>query len=88
MKVSMKGLEPVVELLKEMTEDRTIPRNVRRVAERGKQILLDEKSSLELRVSSVIQLFDETTNDPNLPIHARTRIWNVLSLLEQVRREA
>jgi uncharacterized protein (UPF0147 family) len=32
-------------------------------------------------------MLDEITNDPNMPMYARTKIWNVVSLLEEKRRE-
>jgi hypothetical protein len=29
-------------------------------------------------------MIDEVSNDPNMPVHARTRIWELVSQLETV----
>ncbi|MGL6298455.1 MAG: UPF0147 family protein, partial [Methanobacteriaceae archaeon] len=35
--------------------------------------------------STVISMLDEISNDPNIPIHARTLIWEILSKLESIK---
>ncbi len=36
-------------------------------------------------VTSAIMIMDDLANDPNIPLHGRTLIWNVISQLETVR---
>ena len=45
----------------------------------------NEEEEDTIKASTVISILDEISNDPNIPIHARTLIWNVLSELESVR---
>jgi uncharacterized protein (UPF0147 family) len=66
-------------------EDTSVPRNIRRAAEESKDTLAKEDEEPTIRASTVISILDEISNDPNIPIHARTLIWNVLSELESVR---
>lgn len=79
--------EPVVRMLDEIINDRTVPKNIRAAAEQSKNDLNNEKENMELRVSTAIHILDEITNDPNMPLYARTKIWNIVSYLEQKRRE-
>ncbi|AEG19409.1 UPF0147 family protein [Methanobacterium paludis] len=71
------------QILQHITEDTSVPRNIRRAAEESKNILAKDEEAT-IRASSVISILDEISNDPNIPIHARTLIWNVLSELESV----
>lgn len=73
----------VNDILQHIMEDTSVPRNIRRAAEESKDILArDEETTIS--ASTVISILDEISNDPNIPIHARTLIWNVLSELESV----
>jgi len=77
----------VVALLDAIMGDRTVPRNIRKAAEDSKAVLTSNEKSEELKISTAIHLLDEITNDPNMPLYTRTQIWNVVSMLEQLRRE-
>ncbi|MBM4241823.1 MAG: UPF0147 family protein [Euryarchaeota archaeon] len=71
-------------ILKHIMEDTSVPRNIRRAAEESKAILSRDDEDPTIRTSTVISILDEISNDPNIPIHARTLIWNVLSELESI----
>jgi uncharacterized protein (UPF0147 family) len=75
----------VNDILRHIMEDTSVPRNIRRAAEESKNILGKDDDEPTIRASTVISILDEISNDPNIPIHARTLIWNVLSELESVR---
>ena len=84
----MVDMAQIIVLLEQITNDRTVPRNIRKAAEDSKIILSNEKESKELKISTAINNLDEITNDPNMPLYTRTQIWNVVSKLEQARRES
>ncbi|MDI6867165.1 UPF0147 family protein [Methanoculleus sp.] len=73
-----------IQMLQNISEDSTIPRNIRRVADSTKSVLLDASQSIGLRAATAISMIDEVSNDPNMPVHARTRIWELVSQLETV----
>jgi hypothetical protein len=79
-------LKPIVEMLDRIISDRTIPRNIRRAAEQSKEALNGSEEP-DLRISTAIHYLDEIINDPNMPIYARTQIWNIVTMLEQTLRE-
>jgi len=50
-----KQLKDAIELLKKISEDRGIPRNIRRVASESIALLNDNKMSLGLRAATLFQ---------------------------------
>ncbi len=75
------------QILQHIMEDTSVPRNIRRAAEKSRDLLANEEEEDTIKASTVISILDEISNDPNIPIHARTLIWNVLSELESVRED-
>jgi uncharacterized protein (UPF0147 family) len=73
-----------IQMLQHISEDNTIPRNIRRVADETKALLMNEEKSIGLRAAEAISTIDEISNDPNMPVHARTRIWELVSQLESI----
>lgn len=73
-----------IELLDQIAEDNSIPRNIRRGAVEAKERLMNEDEPLDVRASSVIFIMDELANDQNLPLHGRTVVWNIMSQLEAI----
>jgi len=78
-------LKQIMEILDQISEDTSIPRNIRRGATDAKARLTKKDEPLDLRVTSAIMLMDDLANDPNIPLHGRTLIWNVISQLETVK---
>ena len=72
-------------ILNRVSEDNTTPRNIRRTAKQASDLLLDEGTSLAARAANAIDLLDQISQDPNMPMYTRTRIWNVISVLEGIR---
>lgn len=75
-------LEQMTEVIDELIEDTSVPRNIRQGAEEAKQELLREEEALDVRVASAVSKLDDLANDPNIPLHGRTLIWNIISGLE------
>lgn len=73
-----------IQMLTQIIEDSTIPRNIRRVADETRSVLMNETKSIGLRAATAISMIDEISNDPNMPVHARTRIWELVSQLETI----
>ena len=77
-------LDQICDGLNMLSEDNSIPRNIRRGAEEVKQMLLSGQDPIDLRVASATSILDELANDPNIPLHGRTLIWNIMSRLEEL----
>jgi len=78
-------LKQVAEIMARVAEDTSVPRNIRRAASEAREALLKEKEDQVVRAASAVLILDEISNDPNMPIHTRTTIWNAVSILETVR---
>ncbi len=78
-------LKQVLEVLGQLAEDTSVPRNIRGGALNAKELLLKEGDALDVRVASAIFILDELANDPNIPLHGRTLIWNIISQLETIK---
>ena len=85
MMMEMADMKPVISLLEQILNDRTVPKNIRKAAEDSKNVL-NTTDSEEVRISTVIHILDEIINDPNMPMYTRTKIWNAVSILEEMRR--
>lgn len=83
MKYSEK-IRQILSVLDELAEDSSVPRNIRKGAKESKKLILDENEDRDLRLASAIFILDELANDPNIPLHGRTLIWNIISQLETV----
>jgi uncharacterized protein (UPF0147 family) len=79
-----KTIENCILMLQHIMEDSSIPRNIRRVADETRQLLANDSKELGLRAAEAISKIDEISNDPNMPVHARTRIWELVSQLETI----
>ncbi|MFA5945219.1 MAG: UPF0147 family protein, partial [Candidatus Thermoplasmatota archaeon] len=53
-----------------------------RGAEAIKALLTDQSQPLDVRKSKAIGTLDDMANDPNIPLHGRTLVWNLMSQME------
>ena len=73
------------EIRTNITEDTSVPRNVRTNVVTGLETyLLNEKDDLDLRIYSTISVLEEQINDSNIPQHARTRLFEFIRDLEEI----
>ncbi len=68
-----------------ISEDNTTPRNIRRAAKKALDLMNSQDLDLAIRVANAISVLDEISPDPNMPQYTRTRIWNVVSILEVIK---
>ena len=74
-------LVDVVDVLKELTEDVTLPRNVKLEVEEIIEILKDD-IDLSLKVNKVLHKLEDVVDDKNLQAYSRTQMFNIIGLLE------
>jgi len=83
----MDQMEDVLGMIKELAEDRRVPRNIRALIQQALDSLNDPKEPKAVKLSTAISLLDEATNDPNIPSHTRTQIWNLVGVLESMQSQ-
>lgn len=77
----MSESEQAKQILQDIIEDNTVPKNIRVRIREALDIIQTEKDNDMVR-DSVTQILDEVVSDPNLPLYTRTQIWSAVSLLE------
>lgn len=82
--MSEQVIKEVTDILDYITNNNSVPRNIREAAEKSSILLNDEEKEQTVKISTVLTTLDEISNDPNIPVHARTLIWEVLSKLESI----
>ncbi|MDD5253865.1 MAG: UPF0147 family protein [Candidatus Nanoarchaeia archaeon] len=73
-----------LELLNEICDDNTVPKNIRNKIRNTVLILKEEKEN-SLKVNESLQELDEISDDPNISSYTRAQIWNVVSILESIK---
>ena len=80
-----KSLKNVENLLNGMLQDRSVPRNIKRVAQKGINMLSDSDDTAGILASNVMYLVDDLSQDPNIPFAARTTLYRIISILETIK---
>lgn len=83
---SVGELEDAIEILKEVSEDQSVPKNIRRAAEDASKRLNGMEESISVKVNAATSLLDDVSSDPNMPFHTRTLIMEAAGLLESASR--
>ena len=74
--------EEVIFLLDDLSQDTSVPKNVRKSATDAKDKMGVQKNSLDLRCATAVSILDEMSNDPNVPSHGRAALYTIISKLE------
>ena len=77
----MVKVEDVVEVVNEIVEDATLPKNIKIKLEDIVAELKDAKD-VKLKADKCIHELDEISSDVNLQPFVRTQLWSVVSMLE------
>jgi len=73
----------ILMMIDNVLSDMSVPRNVKRAVEDSKR-RLQEKGDPTVRAGGAIYSLEGLSEDVNLPPHARTQIWQILSVLESI----
>lgn len=78
------SVDTVAAKMSDMSEDSSLPSNVREKLEEAVDKLTEEDRDLSVRVNAVGSILDQISNDPNIRQHTRTKIWNLASEVESL----
>lgn len=74
----------VIGLIDTVSEDTSVPKNIRRALSEAKERLRGN-DELSTKVSAAVYAIEGISEDINMPMHARTQIWTILSALESIK---
>lgn len=80
-------IEKVADELERVVEDDSVPQNVRDSLNEALEHLRDDGRDATERAANAMNVLNDASNDPNLPTHIRTLIWNVSGELETATTE-
>jgi len=80
---SNEQIESIIDVLNELSEDGSVPRNVKETVNSTIKALKEDKE-ISIKINKALHELDEIADDPNLQQYTRTQIWNVVSLLENI----
>ncbi|MEA3255125.1 MAG: UPF0147 family protein [Candidatus Altiarchaeota archaeon] len=78
-------LKKVMEKMDESSQDYFMPRRVKIILKNVGEELNREDQDLAVRVTSAVYRIEEVANDINIPMHAKTALWNIISDLEALK---
>ena len=77
------NMRDIIDLLIEISEDSTTPKNVKEKMVKVSDILKEDVDD-SIKKNKAQHELDEIVNDNNMQQFTRTQIWNVVSLLEGI----
>jgi len=72
----------IIEVLAEVGNDSTVPRNVKQKLDEVIRIL-NKPLEVSIKIDKALQELEGVTEDNNLQPHVRMQIWNIVTLLEK-----
>jgi uncharacterized protein (UPF0147 family) len=78
-------IKQALQVLGEVSEDSTTPRNIRRSAKDAINVLNGTEYTPAVKASNAVSMLDEILQDPNMPPYTRVKLWNVMSFIEAIK---
>lgn len=79
------SMREAIETLNQIATSSSTPKTIKKAVTDMITDLKSEEFSLSVRVANTISLFDDFTQDPNMPSYVRTQLWQAVSKLESIR---
>ena len=76
-------IKEISQMLENLVNDNSIPKNIRKALSEAKA-RLESDEELNLKLSAAVYLIESIAEDINMPPHARTQIWAIISALESL----
>jgi len=77
-------LKEILEMLQEVDGDEYAPKNVRTKIRDIYSVLTKEGDAISIKVDRSLAELDDLNEDINIPIHIKTRLWDIVCKLESI----
>jgi uncharacterized protein (UPF0147 family) len=74
----------VITLLSELSDDSSIPKNVKAKLQSVIKILNEKCDDASVKANKALVELDDINEDTNIQQYTRTQIWNVVSMLSKI----
>ncbi len=82
---NIKFLDNAMSSLNQLATSPSTPRNIRKSIASLLEELKSEEYSMSVRAANTTSMLDDITQDPNMPSYVRTSLWQIVSMLENIR---
>ena len=82
---NIKFLDNAMSSLNLLATSPSTPWNIRKSITSLLEELKSEEYSMSVRAANTTSLLDDITQDPNMPSYVRTSLWQIVSMLENIR---
>ena len=82
---NIKFFDNAMSSLNQLATSPSTPRNIRKSITNLLGELKSEEYSMSVRAANTTSLLDDITQDPNMPSYVRTSLWQIVSILENIR---
>jgi uncharacterized protein (UPF0147 family) len=82
---NIKFFDNAMSSLNQLATSPSTPRNIRKSITSLLEELKSEEYSMSVRAANTTSLLDDITQDPNMPSYVRTSLWQIVSMLENIR---
>jgi len=82
-----KKVDEIIALMDLLIEDTSVPKNIRKAVSEAREHMRSQ-AELSTKCSSAVYSLEAVSEDINMPMHARTQIWTILSALESCKDKA
>ncbi len=79
-------LSDVITKIEETLQNCSMPRRVKGTLTHVKEELMKDNPELAVRATTAVYELDEVANDINIPMHAKTVLWDIISDLEALKK--
>lgn len=80
-----KDIQEIHSMMESLLTDSSIPKNVRKAISDAKT-RLEGEDDIIVKISAAVYLIESIGDDINMPSHARTQVWALMSALESVKK--
>lgn len=77
-------IQAIINMIDNVLEDTSVPKNIRKALAEAK-VRLRGSEEVIVQVSAAIYLIEPVSEDVNMPAHARTQVWSIVSALEAIK---
>jgi uncharacterized protein (UPF0147 family) len=81
----MEGVDGIIEQIEMMKEEKEMPKNIKAKLQQVIEILKTEGQETSLKIDRALSELEEVSDDVNIPSDVRMDLFNLSSLLENIR---
>lgn len=78
-------IEDVISKMDELSQDYSMPKRVKSMLKKVSEELGKDDQDPAVRITTAIYEIEGIANDINLPMHAKTALWDIISDLEAIK---